>query len=99
MGAEKEIAMNPAMWGVSDLAEYQAKMQTGIENLADIHDCDVAIGETPKDAVFSIEKVTLYKYRGRCLCRPAGCDGQPQRIEFRSSDGSVSLRGSCRFLA
>ena len=63
MGAEKEIAMNPAMWGVSDLADYQAKMQTGIENLADIHDCDVAIGETPKDAVFSIEKVTLYKYR------------------------------------
>lgn len=45
------------------MTEYQAKMQTGIDNLADIHDCDVAIGETAKDAVFSIEKVTLYKYR------------------------------------
>ena len=63
MGAEKEIAINPAMWGLGDLTEYQAKMQTGIDNLADIHDCDVAIGETAKDAVFSIEKVTLYKYR------------------------------------
>ena len=63
MGAEKEIAINPAIWSLGDLTEYQAKMQTGIDNLADIHDCDVAIGETAKDAVFSIEKVTLYKYR------------------------------------
>ena len=56
MGAEKEIAMNPAMWGLGNLTDYQAKMQTGIDNLEDIHDCDVAIGETPKDALFSIEK-------------------------------------------
>ena len=36
MGAEKEIAVNPAMWDLGDLTEYQAKMQTGIDNPADI---------------------------------------------------------------
>ena len=51
MGAEEEIAMNPAMWGFSDLAEYQAKMRTGIENLADIHDCDVAKGNCERCGV------------------------------------------------
>ena len=60
MGTEKEIAVNPAMWGFSDLAEYQAKMRKGIENLADIQSYEIAIGETLKDEVFSVEKVSVF---------------------------------------
>ena len=55
--------MSQAIWEVKEVSDYQAKIQSGIDNLINIAGSDVAIGESPKDAVFSIEKVTLYKYR------------------------------------
>lgn len=55
--------MNQAIWEMAGVTDYQTKIQRGIDNLAEITDTDVAIGESLKDAVFSIEKVTLYKYR------------------------------------
>ena len=63
MGAKEAAGMNQAIWEMAGVTDYQAKIQSGIDNLAEITDADVAIGESSKDAVFSIEKVTLYKYR------------------------------------
>ena len=46
-----------------DAAELNQKIASGIEKLARIRDEDVEIATTPKDEVFSIDKVTLYRYR------------------------------------
>ena len=55
--------MNQAIWDIGDVADYSSKVQSGIDNLIDITDADIVVGGSPKDSVFTVDKVTLYKYR------------------------------------
>jgi hypothetical protein len=43
--------------------QTQRKLLDGLGQLGRVHDADVEIGTTPKDAVLQIDKTVLYRYR------------------------------------
>jgi polyhydroxyalkanoate synthase len=56
------IAPNPAV-ALADAAKLGTKMLTGGKHLHAIRDADVQIATTPKDLVWSQDKVSLFQYR------------------------------------
>lgn len=56
------IGMNPAN-AMSDAAKLGTKMLTGGRLLHAMRDADVQIATTPKDLVWSQDKVSLYRFR------------------------------------
>jgi polyhydroxyalkanoate synthase len=48
---------------LAEAADLGSKMMRGVKLLRELRDKDVTIATTPKDEVFRIDKVTLYRYR------------------------------------
>ena len=48
---------------IREVTDFNTKVAAGVEQLSTITDDQVEINTTPKDAVFTTDKVTLYRYR------------------------------------
>ena len=48
---------------VKEVTDFNTKVAAGVEQLSTITDDEVEIASTPKDLIFSTDKVTLYRYR------------------------------------
>ena len=56
------VQINPTE-AIKELADINGKLTKGIENLGKIKEEDVDIGSTPKDVIYSEDRLRIYRYK------------------------------------